>query len=314
MLSDVAPLGEAAAGKLSYAESGKALNALPPGAVSGAILIVQDRIADRAGELGAIVLVHAAPRLAFSRIAARLFTPRGFEPGAALHPGADIDASAILAPGVVVGEGAKIGAGVRIGPNAAIGPGCHIGRGSVIGAHVSLACTDMGEGCNILAGAVIGESGFGVAVSGQDVVDVPHLGSVVLGDRVTIGANSTIDRGVFGATRIGTGCKIDNLCHIAHNAQIGEACLMPAFTGVSGSTQIGNGVMFGARVGVSDHVVIGAGARVGANSAVMNDVPAGETYAGAPAQPIRQHMREIAEMRRMVRAKSKARSGSRDVE
>ena len=180
----------------------------------------------------------------------------------------------------MIGAGASIGEGAVIGPNASIGPGCRIGRFTTIGANVSISCADIGEHCNILAGAVIGEAGFGVAVSGGTVIDVPHLG-----------------------------CKIDNLCHIAHNVRIGDACLMPAFAGVSGSTRIGDGVMFGGRVGISDHVVIGTGARIGANSAVMADVPAGETYAGAPAQPIRQHMREIAEVRRMVRARAKSRSG-----
>lgn len=310
-ISDVAPLERARAGKLSYAESGKALDALRPDALVGAILIVKPDLTDHAVTLGAIVLVHAAPRQAFARIGSQLFAVRRFEPGPSRHVDAICHPSASLAPGVVIGAGAVIGEGVRIGPNAAIGPGCRIGRHTSIGANASISCTDIGENCNILAGAVIGESGFGVAVSAGSVIDVPHLGSVRVGDQVTIGANSTIDRGVFGETRIGDGCKIDNLCHIAHNAQIGQACLMPAFAGVSGSTAIGDGVMFGGRVGVSDHVVIGVGAKIGANSAVMSDVPAGETWAGAPAQPIRQHMREIAQLRRMVRAGHKPKPGDK---
>lgn len=309
-LSDVAPLESAMAGKLSYAESGKALAAVDPASLVGAILLVQPALAAQAQARGALTLTHQAPRQAFSRIGHHLFAVRGFEAGAHHHPDAEIHPHARIAPGVVIGAGARIGEGVRIGPNASIGPGCRIGRGTSIGANVSVCCTDIGEDCNILAGAVIGEAGFGVAVSAGGVVDVPHLGAVRVGDRVIIGANSTIDRGVFGDTEIGNDCKIDNLCHIAHNVRLGDGCLMAAFAGVSGSTQIGAGVMFGGRVGVSDHVVIGAGARIGANSAVMADVPAGETYAGAPAQPIRQHMREIAEVRRLVRARAKAKSGS----
>ncbi|WP_417483376.1 UDP-3-O-(3-hydroxymyristoyl)glucosamine N-acyltransferase [Maricaulis sp.] len=310
-VSDVAPLEAAQAGKLSYAETPKALAALPPGALNDAFLIVPPALVDQARGLGALVLSHPAPRQAFSRIGTRLFAVRGFDGEARLHPEAECHDSAQIAPGAVIGAGAVIGEGVRIGPNAAIGPGCRIGRFTSIGAQVSVSCTDIGESCNILAGAVIGEAGFGVAVSAGGVIDVPHLGSVRIEDNVTIGANSTIDRGVFGETRIGKGCKIDNLCHIAHNAQLGEACLMAAFAGVSGSTRIENGVMFGGRVGVADHVVIGAGARIGANSAVMADVPAGETYAGAPAQPIRSHMREIGELRRLVRARSKTKPGGK---
>ncbi|WP_417468112.1 UDP-3-O-(3-hydroxymyristoyl)glucosamine N-acyltransferase [Maricaulis sp.] len=310
-VNDVAPLEAAQAGKLSYAESAKILAALPDGALTGAVLIVPPALVDQACGLGALVLSHPAPRQAFSRIGTRLFAVRGFEGEAGLHPDARCHDSAQIAPGVVIGAGAEIGEGVSVGPNATIGPGCRIGSFTSIGARVSISCSDIGQSCNILAGAVIGEAGFGVAVSAGGVIDVPHLGSVRIEDNVTIGANSTIDRGVFGETRIGKGCKIDNLCHIAHNAQLGEACLMPAFAGVSGSSLIGDGVMFGGRVGVADHVVIGPGARIGANSAVMADVPAGETYAGAPAQPIRAHMREIGELRRLVRARGRSKSGGK---
>jgi UDP-3-O-[3-hydroxymyristoyl] glucosamine N-acyltransferase len=308
-LVDVAPLASAQAGKLSYAESGKALAGLEADGLAGVILIVQPGLVEQARGLGAITLAHPAPRQAFARIGTALFAVRRFEAGPHRHADATCHPSASIAPGAVIGAGAVIGEGARIGPNAAIGPGCRIGRHSSIGANVSLSCTDIGEYCNILAGAVIGEAGFGVAISAGAVIDVPHLGTVRVGDYVTIGANSTIDRGVFGETSIGDGSKIDNLCHIAHNARIGAACLMPAFAGVSGSTVIGDGVMFGGRVGVSDHVVIGIGAKIGANSAVMTDVPAGETWAGAPAQPIRQHMREIAQLRRMVRAGTKSKPG-----
>jgi UDP-3-O-[3-hydroxymyristoyl] glucosamine N-acyltransferase len=308
-LSDVAPIEHIQAGKLSYVESRKALDGLDADAIAGAILIVQPGLVERARELGAITLSHAAPRQAFAMIGGKLFAVRRFADGPHVHGDAEIHPDARVAPGAVIGAGAVIGEGASIGPNASIGPGCRIGRHSAIGANVSLCCTDIGEDCNILAGAVIGEAGFGVAVSAGAVIDVPHLGAVRLGDRVTIGANSTIDRGVFGETRIGDGCKIDNLCHVAHNVQIGKACLMPAFAGVSGSTVIGDGVMFGGRVGISDHVVIGTGAKIGANSAVMTSVPAGETWAGAPAQPIRQHMREIAQLRRLGRAGSKSKPG-----
>lgn len=305
VIEGVAPLAEARPGYLSYAEGKIAL----PDKLDGVLLIVQDARADEARAQGAVVLEHAAPRTAFSRAAARLFAPRQLESGAACHADAKISDGAVIAPNAVIGPDAVIEAGAIIGAGAVIGPGCRVGAGSRIGANAVLTCTSVGENCNILSGAVIGESGFGVAVSREGVVDVPHLGDVVIGDRVTIGANCTIDRGVFGATTLGDDCKIDNLCHIAHNCQIGRNVLMPAFAGVSGSTEVGDGVMFGGRVGVADQVTIGANARIGANSAVMGDVPAGETYAGAPAQPIRQHMREIAELRRMVRNKDKSKRG-----
>jgi len=305
----VAPLAEAKAGSVSYVESAKFLAAAEDVDLQGAVVIATEALAEALSERGAIVMVHAAPRAAFASIAASLFRPRRVASAESIDPSASIAADAVIAAHAVIGPDVEIGAGVFIGPGAHIGPGCRIGAGSVIGANASISCTEMGEGCQILAGAVLGEAGFGVAVAGTSVIDIPHLGIVRLGNRVTVGANSCIDRAVFGETRLGDGVKLDNLCHIAHNVSVGASVLMPAFAGVSGSTTIGEGVMFGGRVGVSDHVDIGAGARVGGNSAVMNDVPPGETYAGAPAQPIRKHMREVAELRRLVKSKDKSKKG-----
>lgn len=305
IVDDVAPVADSRAGCLSYAEEKIAI----PDALRGVFLIVPESRVDEARAAGAIVLTHSAPRTGFARAAAKLFKLRRIGPGDALHPEAEISVDAVIAPNVVIGAGAVISAGAYIGGGSVIGPGCRIGQGTRIGANVSVVCTTIGADCNILSGSVIGESGFGVAVSGEGVVDVPHLGEVVIGDRVTIGANSAIDRGVFGATRIGDDSKIDNLCQIAHNCQIGRGVLMAAFAGVSGSTKIGDGVMFGGRVGVADQLTIGDGARLAANAAAMGDLPGGQTYSGAPAQPIRQHMREIAELRRMVRNKDKSKRG-----
>ena len=147
---------------------------------------------------------------------------------------------------------------------------------------------------NLLAGAVIGEQGFGVAGDASGPVDVPHLGRVVIQDRVTIGANSTIDRGVFDDTVLGEGAKIDNLCHVAHNVTLGRGVLIAAFGGISGSTVIGDGVTMGGRVGIGDHRTIGPGATLAGGAAVFQDVPAGEVWSGYPAKPLRKWLREAA--------------------
>ena len=53
-------------------------------------------------------------------------------------------------------------------------------------------------------------------------------------DDVEIGANTTIDCGRFGATRIGAGTKIDNLVQIAHNVQVGRAACSSLRSGSPG--------------------------------------------------------------------------------
>jgi UDP-3-O-[3-hydroxymyristoyl] glucosamine N-acyltransferase len=183
---------------------------------------------------------------------------------------------------------------VRIGANAVVGPGVQIGAGTRIGARASLRCALVGDGVTIFPGAVLGETGFGLAAGPGGASLSPHFGRVIIQNGVSVGANSCIDRGLFDDTVIGEGSQIDNLCHIGHNCQVGSHVVVAAFGGISGSSTVGDGVQFGGRVGLKDHVTVGPGARLAAGSAVLGDVPAGETYAGYPAKPVRTWMRELA--------------------
>ena len=304
-VEDVADLADVKPGAVSYLESEKFIALLDGKSLQGITLLVTAALADDERLTGATLLVHDNPRAAFALVASHLYTLREAGFGDAVASSARIDASARIAATAVIGEGAVIGADVTIGPGAHIGPGVNIGKGSRVGANASVICADVGEDCNILAGAVIGEAGFGVAMSKSGSIDVPHLGQVTLGNNVTIGANSCVDRAVFGSTTLADGVKIDNLCHIAHNVAVGENTLMAAFAGVSGSTTIGQRVMFGGRVGVADHVDIVDDVIVGGGAAVMKSLPKAGAYSGMPAQPLRDYMREVAEIRRLVRSKNK---------
>ncbi|MBL9150349.1 MAG: UDP-3-O-(3-hydroxymyristoyl)glucosamine N-acyltransferase [Phycisphaerae bacterium] len=221
--------------------------------------------------------------------------PIGVHPTAAIDPTASIGPGARIGPFVSVGPRSKIGANVAIFAGTAIYCDVSIGDGSVLHANVVVRerCV-IGRGVILHGGVQIGSDGFGYRPSpdGRGILKVPHLGNVVIGDAVEIGANSCVDRGKFGATSIGAGTKIDNLVQIGHNCRIGRGCIFSGQVGIAGSTTIGDGALIGGGVGFADHLVIGKGVKVAARSGVMNNIPDGETWGGYPAKEIRRAMQE----------------------
>lgn len=300
-LMGAAPADRAGPNDLCYFEGKKGAAALTsaPGAC-----IVSPAQAHLAPNAAALILTDR-PRGVFARLVPSLIKPRGFGAKApTIDPSAHLEDGVLVGPGAVIGPDVQIGAAAVIGANAVIGPGVAIGRRSIIGPRASIFFALIGDDVNILAGAAIGEQGFGVAGDSSGLVDVPHLGRVIIQDRVTIGANTCVDRGVFDDTLIGEGTKIDNLCHIGHNCTIGRGVLIAGFGGVSGSTTLGDGVTLGGRVGVADHRKVGAGATLAGGSAVFQDVPAGEVWSGYPAKPLRKWLREAAWLSRKAGARN----------
>lgn len=227
----------------------------------------------------------------------------GIAPGAHVHPSATVDPTARIAPGAVVGERAEVAAGASLHPNAVLYADARVGADSIVhaGAVIRERCV-VGARCIVGPGVMIGGDGFGYRASadGRSVLRIPHLGNVVLEDDVEIGSGTAIDRGKFGATRIGAGSKIDNLCQVGHNVQVGRMCMISGHSGIAGSTVIGDGVQVGGGVGIAPHLRVGPGARIAARAAVMCDIPAGETWGGYPAQEVRDALREQAMIRRLV--------------
>lgn len=180
-------------------------------------------------------------------------------------------------------RGAVIEPGVKIYPGAYIGRNVTLGRGTIVysGAHIENAT--IGADCVINANAVIGKNGFGYTRQDGHNIFIPHVGRVVLGDRVSVGANSCIDRGAMTDTIVGNGTKIDNLCQIAHGVIVGAECFLASGVGLAGGTVIGDRVLLGGQVGVANGIHIGNDVEVGAKSGVFKNVPDGARIMGYPA-------------------------------
>ncbi|HYD29160.1 UDP-3-O-(3-hydroxymyristoyl)glucosamine N-acyltransferase [Brevundimonas sp.] len=308
MISAVAPLGTAGPEDLAFLGDRRFLNSLS-GAAAGCVILPASAV--EAAPPGAAVIVSGEAQAAWAR--ASLLFHRPISLTCSLAPDDVVeDDTVVIEPGVVLGAGARIGRGSRIGANTVIGPGVQIGRDCVIGSNVTIGFALIGDRVRLLSGARIGEPGFGAAVSRSGPVDVPQLGRVILQDGVSVGANSCIDRGAYDDTVIGENTKIDNLVMIGHNCVIGRNCLMAANTGLSGSVTVGDGVMFGGKAGVGDHLSIGDGARVAAGAGVLQDIPAGETWSGYPAKPLRQFLREAVWLAKQASGKARAGKAGND--
>ena len=277
-------------------ESSKALAAvvsdgveLSPAAAARAILRVKS--ADHAM---IAILERFAPR--------ELLPPMGVDRTARVDATARIGEGARIGAFVTIERGAVIGARVTLFDGVRVYEGAKIGDDSVLHSNVVVRerCT-VGRRVILASGVAIGTDGFGYRPSadGRGITKIPHIGSVEIEDDVEIGANSCVDRGKFGATRIGAGTKIDNLCQIGHNCEIGRCVVISGLTGIAGSTKVGDGAQIGGGCGIADHLTIGRGVRLAARSGVMSDIPDGETWGGFPAQDIRLALREVALVRKL---------------
>lgn len=154
--------------------------------------------------------------------------------------------------------------------------------------------------CRIGSGAVIGSEGFGYIERNGRYRHLYHLGNVIIGDDVEIGANTCIDRGVLGSTIIERGVKIDNLVHIAHNVIIGEHTAIAAQAGIAGSTCVGKRNRIGGQAGLTGHITTCDDVTIGAQAGVSKSIAQSGEYSGTPAVPLHRRLRSEAALRRLV--------------
>ncbi len=300
LIKRVASLEAAAASEIAFVEDAKFVESARASRAS--CLIVPEGMRVEAP----CVIEATHPKLAFALIA-ELLQPRArpepfVHPTAIIAANAEVDTNAFVGAYVRVGEEAKIGAGTNLQDGTVIGAGVRVGRDCVIHPNVVLyEGAVLGDRVILHAGVVVGADGFGYVRGADGYHKFPQQGTVVIEDDVEIGANSCVDRGALGETRIGRGTKIDNLVQIAHNVLIGECVVIAAQTGISGSSVIEDDAVIGGQVGMGDHVRVQRGAIVGSKAGILPGkiVRAGSIVWGIPVRPLAEYKRLNAHFGRL---------------
>lgn len=304
LVHDVAPLDTAGADSLTFFDNPKYLAQYR--VTQAGVCVTAEKHADKAPP-GLALLLSPAPYGAYARIAQAFYPPPPVAPGC--HPAAIVHETAVLGQDVWIGACAVVEAGVRIGTGSSIGAGTVIGENVEIGAQCRIApnCTLthclVGDRVTLHPGVRIGQDGFGFHPDPAGHVKVPQLGRVRIGDDCEIGANTTIDRGAGPDTVVGQGTWIDNLVQIGHNAETGRGCILVAQSGLAGSARLGNFVAVAAQSGVAGHLHLGDGAQLAAQSGTLRDIPAGETWGGSPAMPLKRLFRSLRTLEKLSEQK-----------
>jgi UDP-3-O-[3-hydroxymyristoyl] glucosamine N-acyltransferase len=299
-ISNARTLAEAQPGDITFVEDERHLHAWHASRASAALVPGSVQVNGRP------IIRVSDPLMAFARVVQRLRGRPVDSAGPSISPAAHVHPTARLGPGVSVGPFAVVGEGTEIGANCALHAGAVVGRYCKLGQDVTLHphavlyddCV-IGNRVTIHANAVIGADGFGYRTQEGRHVKVPQLGWVEIEDDVEIGACSTVDRGTFGATRIGSGTKLDNLVMIGHNCQIGRHNLLCSQVGIAGSSSTGDYVVMAGQVGVADHVNIGDRVTILAKSGVPGNIPSDSQVLGYPATPHKEQVRMLLTMEKL---------------
>lgn len=288
-----------AEGSLSFVTGKRYADALKASRASA--IIVPEAMADIAPGNH---LISTNPYLSYAE-ASQLLYPQSVATG--VHVSAMVADSARVHESASVGANAVIEAGALIAADCVIGAGCVIGEGSNIGrgtrlfsnVTVTAGCV-VGCDCRMQPGAVIGSEGFGYAPSATGWVRINQVGRVVIGDRVEIGANTTIDRGAIEDTVIGDGVILDNQIQVAHNVRIGNQTAIAGCVGIAGSTTIGNGCRIGGKSAIVGHLNIADNVTITAASFVTQSIDEpGVFSSGMPQQKNAAWRRNVARLSRL---------------
>ena len=312
VVSRVAPMDKAQEGDVTFLSNPKYAKHLSE--CQATVVMVK---AEHKDQCVGNALVVSDPYVAFARVVQAMdTTPK---------PANDVAPSAVIAADVKMGENVTIGAnavietGVELGDNVSVGAGCFIGKNAKLGNNTKLWANvtiyhevSLGDDCLVQSGTVIGSDGFGYANDKGEWIKIPQLGSVRIGNRVEIGACTTIDRGALEDTIIEDNVILDNQLQIAHNVQIGYGTVMPGGTIVAGSTKIGKYCQIGGASVLNGHITIADGVAITGMGMVMRSIEEKGLYSsGIPLQTNREwrktatRVHRIDEMNKRLKAVEK---------
>ncbi len=277
---------------------------------AGVLVVARDVTVPNARAVIRVEDIESAWVLLLRAFAPKLERNRGVHASAVVHPTAQIADGVCLEANVVIARDARVATGCVIGAGSYIGERSSLGEDCLIHPNVTIL-HDVQIGARVLvqSGAVIGSDGFGF----QRTKDHQHIrqaqiGGVLIEDDVEIGVHSVIDRGTLKTIRIGARSKIGPACIIAHNSSVGSDSLLIGAVQLAGSVTIEDRVVLWGQVGSVGHVTVGSDSMVTAQSGISKDIPAGMTYRGSPAQPIRDQLKLEANQREVGNLKEKLRA------
>lgn len=296
-VSQLASLETAGPGDLAFVVSTKYKDALRTTKASA--VLIPDSLVDDAP---CPYIVCESPYAAYAQASWILHPDQAAAEGladtASVHPSAKVAATASVGNFVSIGANATVGANVVIGDQCVIGENAQLGANTRLMPNVTVAdgCV-LGEECRVQSGAVIGSEGFGFAPTSNGWQAIHQVGCVIIGNRVHIGANTTIDRGAIDNTEIADGVILDNQIQIAHNVKIGENTAIAGCVGIAGSAVIGRGCQIGGACNIAGHIIIADGVVVNAASTVYQSIEQTGRYGSAvPLMPASRWRRAFVAM------------------
>lgn len=269
--------------------------------LAGAVIVQRDLAEEFAGNK----LIVANPYFCYAQLT-KLFDLAPVQ-SVGIHASAIVGKNCVLGKDVSIGANAVIADNVHLGDGVIIGAGCYVGDDCTLGAGTKLFANvtlyhgiSIGSDCLFHSGCVIGADGFGYSPSAAGWLKIHQLGGVVIGNRVEVGANTTIDRGALDNTFLDDGVIVDNLVQIGHNVRLGKNTAMAACSAIAGSTVIGSNCTIAGAAGIAGHLTLVDNVHITAMSMVTNSVSEPGVYSsGVPLAPTKEWRKNAARFRNL---------------